>query len=189
MEKGFEIYNKIVFTITMITILILGFVIKNSNDIYFWYRLLNVEAVLISIWTISTLEIITNIYFKINLRDYINFIIMITSVILVYLNRDYILHQPNTIDLKYISIKFGAIGATFYILPFLLYGYNKNIKSILKVLSLFSAIYIYSQIFTDRYKISTVGFIITAIFLVIMYILSMKENSKIKKNNNIKKED
>ncbi len=178
MERGFEIYNKIVFTVTMTAILIIGFIIKNSTDIYTWYRLLNVEAVLIAIWGISTLEIISKVYFKTNLRDYINFIVMIISVILLYTNRELLTHQPNIIDLKYIGIKFGVIGATFYIFPFLLYGYNKNIKSIIKILTLFSTIFVYSHIFTDRYKISTAGFIITAVFLVVMFIISIKENKQ-----------
>jgi len=189
MEKGFDIYNKIVFILTMILILIIGFIIKNSEDIYTWYRLLNVEAVLISIWFISTLEIISKIYFKVNFRDYINFIVMIISIILIYFNKDLLLNQPNTIDLKYIGIKFGVIGAVFYIFPFLLYGYNKNIKSIIKILTLFSSIFIYSHIFTDRYKISTAGFIITAVFLVVMFILTMRDNkSKEESNTDISKD-
>ncbi len=185
MEKGFDIYNKLAFTFTMISIIVVGLIIKNSTDIYNWYRLLNVEAILITIWGISTLEIISKIYFKTNLRDYINFIVMIVAIILLYTNKELLANQPNIINLKYIAIKFGVIGSTFYILPFLLYGYNKNIKSIIKILTLFSTIFVYSHIFTDRYKISTAGFIITAIFLVIMFIFSIKENEENKKNKKL----
>lgn len=178
MEKGFDIYNKLVFILTMIGIIVIGVIIKNSTDIHNWYRLLNVEAIMIAIWSISTLEIMSKIYFKVNLRDYINFIIMIIAIILLYTNKELLANQPNIIDLKYIAIKFGVIGSTFYIFPFLLYGYNKNIKSIIKILTLFSTIFVYSHIFTYRYKISTAGFVITAIFLVIMFILSTKETQK-----------
>jgi len=176
MEKGFNVYNKLVFIITMISIMVIGLMIKNSEDIYTWYRLLNLEAILISIWVISTLEIVSQVYFKVNLRDYINFIVIVSSVVLIYTNKDLLLNQPNNINIRYIGIKFGVIGAVFYIFPFLLYGYNKSIKSIIKVLTLFFSLYIISHIFTDRYKISTIGFLITAIFLIAMFILSSKES-------------
>jgi len=187
MEKGFNIYNKLIFTLTMISIIIVGFFIKNSDNLYLWYKLLNVEAVLLSIWLISTLEIISQIYFKVNLRNYINLIVMTVSVLLIYFNKDLLLNQPNNIDVTYIAIKFGVIGALFYILPFLLYGYDKSINSIVKALTLLLSIYVISHIFTDRYKISTAGFIITAVFLIIMFLISIKEkNLKPNPTNKIK---
>ena len=188
MEKGFNIYNKIVFALTMISIVIVGFLIKNSNDIYVWYKFLNVEAILISIWIISTLEIMSQIYFKVNLRTYINFIVILASVFLLYSNKELLLNQPNNINLRYIGIKFGIIGAVFYILPFLLYGYDKSINSIIKILTLFFSMYIISHIFTDRYKISTIGFVITAIFLIIMFLISTKEKAAIPEPTNEIKE-
>jgi len=187
MEKGFNIYNKLIFTLTMISIIIVGFFIKNSDNLYLWYKLLNVEAMLLSIWLISTLEIISQIYFKVNLRNYINLIVMTVSVLLIYFNKDLLLNQPNNIDVTYIAIKFGVIGALFYILPFLLYGYDKSINSIVKALTLLLSIYVISHIFTDRYKISTAGFIITAVFLIIMFLISIKEkNLKPNPTNKIK---
>ena len=178
MKKAFELYNKTAFIVTMLSILIIGFIIKNSEDINIWYRLLNLEAVLLSIWVLSALEIISKIYFKKNLRDYINFIALLISIFLIFYFKDYLSQQPKLIELKYIGIKFGILGAVFYILPFLSYGYNKNINSIIKIITLFSALVILSNFLTDRYKISTAGFIITALFLISLFVITNKEKNK-----------
>ena len=153
--------------------------IKVVTEPYDWYRLLNMEGVIAGALFLNIIQLFFMIYLpKKELFDIINFITLLSIAILFIIQRDFILSTPTIIDLKYIIMKFGIIGVSFYSIPFLISNYSKNYKSLLKILTIFSIIYIFTNLFTHKFKISFVGFIITAIFLSILYYVSGKEKKE-----------
>ncbi|MBN2695636.1 hypothetical protein JXR93_13325 [bacterium] len=176
MEKGLNLYIKISTILLFIASMVVLYAVKVIEDLHIWYRLLNVEGIIIGAFVVSLIQLISLIKKK-KLYSETLLILGIALLTLFLINKNLILSEPTKVDIKYIFLKFSILGAIFYSLPLYLNN-NKKLDILYKLLGGFSKIFILSYIFTTKFKISIFGFIITFIFLLFMFFLVFGKDKK-----------
>jgi hypothetical protein len=177
MEKGLSLYVKISTILLFIASMGILYSIKIIDELHIWYRLLNVEGVIVGAFAISLIQLISLIK-KGKLYNELILILGFTVFTLFLLNKNLILSEPTNVDLNYIFLKFSIIGVILYSFPFYLSCNQKKLDILFKIVAGFSKLFVLSYIFTTKFKISIFGFVVTFIFLLFMFFLTFGKDKK-----------
>jgi len=180
MEKTILSYIKVTTPLLMLTAIVNLYLIKINDNFSIWYRLLNMEGVIVGALLVGFTHFLGLFsFYKEKFHfERVTFIISAFLITLFIVKRDIIMLNPGKVMIDYIAFKFGIMGAVIFSIPFLMLKPKGKIDILFKILNIFFYIYIFSNIFTSNFKISTVAFVITAVFLSLLFLITFKEKTK-----------
>lgn len=179
MKKGYDYYLKITLLLLLPGILITLFIFTKIDDRETAHRMLHMGTGLGGAFIIGLIHLFTRLNFNKEGRwnDLINLILTLALVTLFIWKRTLILSTPMLIHSEYLIFKYGLAGGYLWLFPLMMLHFTKNkINLLLKGITLLGGGYIFSNLLLHSFKISAVGFLITAVFMAIFYTFSLKES-------------